>query len=149
MSEKMRNLCGRQVFRRRSSDCGEVSLSQGRVLGCLFTGSEGGVKVKDIASELGITPGAVSQIVSTLESSGYLYRAECTDDRRSVMVKLSDSGLEFRRTLDREFDRVSRDMFRNVSAGDLATFRRVLRIMLDTIENTIENSNSANGDISK
>lgn len=119
------------------------------MLGCLFTGSEGGVRVKDIAAELGITPGAVSQIVSTLESSGYLSRAECPDDRRSVMVKLSESGMEVRRTLDREFDRVSREMFRNVQPGDLSTFRRVLRTMLDTIENSIDNSNSANGDTSK
>ena len=145
VSEKMRNLCGRRDFRRRATGCSEVTLSQARVLGCLFIGSEGGIKVKDIASELGITPGAVSQIVSSLEDSGYLHRVECPDDRRAVMVRLSESGMEVRRALDREFDRVSEILFRDVTARDSATFRRVLRTMLDTIEN----SNSANGDITK
>ena len=140
VAEKMRNLCGRRDFRRGS----EVTLSQARVLGCLFIGSEGGIKVKDIASELGITPGAVSQIVSSLEDSGYLHRVECPDDRRAVMVRLSDSGMEVRRTLDRAFDRVGGIMFRGVAPEDAATFRKVLCAMLDNI-----NNNSANGDILK
>ena len=142
VSEKMRNLCGRRDFRRRATGCSEVTLSQARVLGCLFIGSEGEIKVKDIASELGITPGAVSQIVSSLEDSGYLHRVECPDDRRAVMVRLSDSGMEVRRTLDRAFDRVGGIMFRGISPEDAANFRRVLGAMLDNLEN-----NSANGDI--
>lgn len=52
------------------------------------------LSVKDIAERLGITSGAVTRIVASLEKSGILRRDIDLNDRRGINVKLTKSGIE-------------------------------------------------------
>lgn len=110
----------------QKEDESSITLSQARVLGCLLMGGEGGMKVKNLAAELGITPGGVSQIVDVLVHMGHVERSECPGDRRSVSVRLSESGIKLRRRLDRDFNELFAQVFEDVSAEEEKIFRSVL-----------------------
>ena len=48
--------------------------------------------LRDPPSELGITKQAVSQLIDTLVTRGYLHRAPDADDRRRITLTLTDRG---------------------------------------------------------
>lgn len=51
-----------------------------------------GLRVSEIASFLGVTNSAVTQIITSLEKSGYVLREMDREDRRAVRVELSNRG---------------------------------------------------------
>jgi len=53
---------------------------------------QGGMRVSEIASSIGITVPAVTQILTSLEKSGLVHRAMDPDDRRAVRVVLTPEG---------------------------------------------------------
>lgn len=53
---------------------------------------QGGMRVSEIASSIGITVPAVTQILTSLEKSGLVHRAMDPDDRRAVRVILTPEG---------------------------------------------------------
>ncbi len=51
-----------------------------------------GINITMIAAKLGITKGAVSQMIKKLEDKGLVQRYKSPDNRKEVMVRLTDSG---------------------------------------------------------
>ena len=70
----------------------DLTLAQLKVLGVLADHYPEPMMVKEIASELGQTPGAVSQMIDTLCHLDVLERNVVESDRRSVAVSLSATG---------------------------------------------------------
>ena len=54
----------------------------------------GSVNVRDLALDLGVTPGNVTSIVDRLVGQGLVERSESPDDRRIVLLQLTDKGLK-------------------------------------------------------
>ena len=53
-----------------------------------------GLNVKDLAQRLHITPGGVTRIVTSLEKKGILKREIAPNDRRGILVSLTEKGKE-------------------------------------------------------
>ena len=70
----------------------DLTLAQLKVLGVLADHYPEPMMVKEIAAELGQTPGAVSQMIDTLCHLDVLERNVVESDRRSVAVSLSATG---------------------------------------------------------
>jgi DNA-binding MarR family transcriptional regulator len=51
-------------------------------------------RVRDLASEAGITPSTATRILDALERRAIVSRSRSTDDRRGVTVRLTDLGRE-------------------------------------------------------
>ena len=49
-------------------------------------------RMKDLTADSPMTQSALSKIVDRLEKAGYVRRAACADDRRSLFVELTDAG---------------------------------------------------------
>jgi len=54
----------------------------------------GSVTVHDLAFDLGVTPGDVTSIVDRMVEQGLVQRSESPDDRRIVLLQLTDKGRE-------------------------------------------------------
>ena len=52
----------------------------------------GSVNVRTLASDMGVTPGNVTGIVDRLVAQGLVRRSESTDDRRVVLLEMTDKG---------------------------------------------------------
>lgn len=48
--------------------------------------------MSEMASQLNVTPGAVTQMVSRLEKKGYVIRSKASDDKRQTTVSLTEKG---------------------------------------------------------
>lgn len=84
---------------REMSTAGDVSSTAAAVLTTL--GRQGPSRVTDLARREGVSQPAMSQLVNRLESEGLVARATDSEDRRGVLVEVSERGrgvIEARRT---------------------------------------------------
>ena len=58
----------------------------------MAVGPEGGLTMGELASRMGITQGAVSQLAARLERKGYLLRSKSAQDRRQTVATLTEKG---------------------------------------------------------
>jgi DNA-binding MarR family transcriptional regulator len=69
---------------------GSVSFPQYFLLGCLE--KQEVITMSGIASKMGHTTAAATGLVDRLEKLGYVQRSHALDDRRKVMVKITQKG---------------------------------------------------------
>jgi DNA-binding MarR family transcriptional regulator len=55
-------------------------------------GRPGGLSVRDIAQQLGVSQPSATDSIGALERKGYLYKAPAPSDRRSVRIVLTEHG---------------------------------------------------------
>lgn len=91
-----------------------------------LTESEGGATVSRIASHLHVSGTYVTAEANKLEGAALLLRAPNPKDRRSVLLKLTKSGLELLDRLLPVIRRVNDEIFRDLTRTD---FELLLRLM--------------------
>lgn len=101
-----------------------VTFAQLRIL--FYICRRPGVDVRGLAEELGISASAVSQQVDRLVGRGLLHRTDNPEDRRRVVLALTERGQE----ITEEVSRASRDrialLLSRLSQDEMAGLQRVL-----------------------
>jgi len=110
-------------------DCHSLSKSQTDILFELFK-HPAGVSVKDLAREVGVTSGAVTQLTDGLVAKGLMTRVENADDRRLLLLKLTpeatENFCEFRLQYLDSLDPIFTDM-NDTELEDLVTLLRKVK----------------------
>ena len=109
----------------------QTTLAQMKVMGCVIFNPRG-CSVKEIAERLGITPGAVSQIVDKMVREGPLVRVPDEYDRRYVRITLSPAGLERHNRLNASFEELTQKLLEGVPPEKVAVFIEVLDHLIAT-----------------
>ena len=102
-----------------------ISISQLKLLGCLFRHKGEGMRLKDIAFEMDITPGGMSQAVDLLVRNGLVERFSSEVDRRAVSIRLSQEGKARRKKMYDFFVGMTEELMDDIAAEDLDAFCRV------------------------
>ena len=104
-----------------------ATLSQLKVVSCILHSRDGRIKIKEIAANLGITSGGVSQIVDNLVRDGLVVRMVSEEDRRVSWVSLSEEGKKRRRMIEEFMDGLTEEVMADVPAEKREIFTEVLR----------------------
>ena len=99
-----------------------ISISQLKLLGCLFRHQGEGMRLKDIAFEMDITPGGMSQAVDVLVRNGLVERFTSEVDRRAVSIRLSPEGQEKRKRVHDFFIAMTEELIEDIPADELEIF---------------------------
>lgn len=102
-----------------------ISIPQLKLLGCLFRHQGEEMRLKDIAFEMDITPGGMSQAVDVLVRNGLVKRVSSEVDRRAVSIRLSEAGQAQRKRLYDFFTGMTKELIEDIPEEDLETFCRV------------------------
>ncbi|MBL8966008.1 MAG: MarR family transcriptional regulator [Spirochaetaceae bacterium] len=81
------------------------------------SGGAGGRRVSDIAQSLGVTASSVTQIVTGLEERGLVRRGMDPQDRRAVLVSLTEAGEEAMRNAAIPFEAKFGELVSRLGAG--------------------------------
>jgi DNA-binding MarR family transcriptional regulator len=127
---EVRRLVNRPGYRRRLlGPIGRpVELSTVRVLHAVDQ-AEVAPSIGDVAATLAIDPSTASRLVDARVSDGLLERSPDPDDRRRVVLHLTDPG----RALLVELADSRREMLAEVTRGWDTTERESLRVLLDRL----------------
>ena len=100
------------------------------VIGGLALGAED-VPLSALIQDLRISKQAAGQLVDTLVMRGYLERQVDADDRRRLIVRLTERGTAAAAVQGKARDAVEAKLAMRVSADDIAAARRVLSALID------------------
>ncbi len=118
----------------RGSELGNLPAGQRAAL--VAVAIHGQINVKHLAELLYITPGAATQHVSSLESSGLAVRSVDPNDRRGVIIELSNAGSDYVSQLEVKTLQLLKEASTDVSDKDLETFVTVLKKISTKLRST-------------
>ena len=130
-TEAIKNFYSRKYVKKPKKD---LTMSQLRVISCIFFNEAGVMRIKDIAGELGITAGGISQTVDSLVQEGLLTRCRDESDRRAVSVALSGYGQQVRAQVHKTFSEMFCRFLNGVPAESLEAFSGVLESIRTNLE---------------
>lgn len=110
-----------------------ITVSQQNVLGTVYTHPDSGLMVKDIASEINVTRGAVSQTVESLVKLGMLERVQSEEDRRAVFVRATPKGIAIRKKLTKRIHPILNEVLNEVDMMDRESFIRILERLVERL----------------
>lgn len=110
----------------------KITIAQQRVLAIVFAHPEG-VMLKDVAAELGLTPGAVSQTIDVLVRDGILTRTVSPQDRRAVIIEPTEECRNLHRETNEVFERVMESVLRKATPDERESFVKILKMMVEKI----------------
>lgn len=70
----------------------DIGLSEYEILDLVSEVDDGNCRMKDLGSLSPMSQSALSKIVDRLQRAGLLERSSCDDDRRALLVSLTDKG---------------------------------------------------------
>ncbi len=95
---------------------------------------KGPMKSSDIAEELRVSRGAISNLTDRLFREGFVRRVRSQTDRRVVQIELTDEGQEYLRQKERERINWLSAVFQQLERDDLDDLIRICRRILDVID---------------
>jgi MarR family 2-MHQ and catechol resistance regulon transcriptional repressor len=113
----------------------DLTLAQVDVLSSLARTDGEPISCSEIAERTLITKGGITGILDRLEARGLVKRFPSSDDRRSVLVRLSGKGVELFRKLYPELARSNRSILERAFKRDqMREFNRLLEVLIHSIE---------------
>lgn len=109
----------------------KVTMAQQHVLSAVYSNPGPGLMLKDIAMQLNLTPGAVSQTVDSLVRIDAVERVPAEHDRRAVLIRPSPKGMCLRNLLAQRINPVMRDVLSQVSEKESETFLKILQSLVE------------------
>lgn len=109
----------------------DLKPSEGRLLGKLYFSGKETIKASDLSGQLEITPAAVTHLVNPLEEAGYLERLPDPNDRRVVLIGLTDKGKEFAQVLISDANQRLAGLIEHLGEEDSIRFIHLMSKTLD------------------
>ena len=110
-----------------------LPLSQLRVVGVIYDRHPEGVMLKEIADELKLTPGAISQTVDVLVRENIVERATSQTDRRAILLRPTAAGLELKEKHSAHIQDVMDQISSGIPQEEFAVFAKVVNQLLEQI----------------
>lgn len=85
-----------------------------------------GTRSTNLGPKMAIEPTSLTRIIKLLEDNGYIYKEKTTTDKREVIIKLTDKGLNFRNISKEVVVNFNQKVQERISAEKLACFKEVM-----------------------
>jgi DNA-binding MarR family transcriptional regulator len=96
------------------------------------------LSVTEISNLLQITPSGVTHLVNSLEEAGYIERLPAPNDRRIVLIGLTDKGTKAAEALIANVQEQLTALFNHLGEDDSQTFIRLISRAIDFFESQFE-----------
>lgn len=123
----------RRLTSRRPQRPGEPSLTELRLMAHL-RGSEGPVSVGELARIVDLTPSTMTATIDRLEADGSVVRSRSTEDRRVVLVTLTDHGEEIFAARYAQWTEQWAVALRDIEPAELELASKALRQVTATVD---------------
>jgi DNA-binding MarR family transcriptional regulator len=87
------------------------------------------VRLTELALAVGIAQGTASTLVDALVRDGLLERQASADDRRSVLLRVTEQGAELAQDWTAGYEQAAEELFRPLTSQQLSTLVDILRIL--------------------
>jgi DNA-binding MarR family transcriptional regulator len=109
----------------------DASLSMAFMLMAIY--EESGTPVTKIAPRIGMEPNSLSRLLKSLENKKYIYKEKDKDDKRVVLIRLTELGIERREFALRAVFKMEKAVLKEVADTDLKGFFRVMGVVNESL----------------
>lgn len=97
-----------------------------------------GTRSTNLGPKMAIEPTSLTRIIKLLEDNGYIYKEKTANDKREVIIKLTDKGLNSRNLSKEVVVNFNKRVTEKISADKLEIFKEVMADILK-IANELNN----------
>lgn len=97
-----------------------------------------GTRSTNLGPKMAIEPTSLTRIIKLLEDNGYIYKEKTTNDKREVIIKLTDKGLINRNLSKEVVVNFNKKVVERISPEKMAIFKEVMQDILK-ITNELNN----------
>jgi DNA-binding MarR family transcriptional regulator len=112
----------RLVLPRRPTDEAGFDCSREEMRALILLGSSGRTIMSDFAGELGVPLSTATHTIDRLVGKGLVVRVRSEEDRRVVLVEMSETGKAFQTALRARHHSMARSWLTRLSAAERETF---------------------------
>lgn len=85
-----------------------------------------GTRSTNLGPKMAIEPTSLTRIIKLLEDNGYIYKEKTTQDKREVIIKLTEKGIQSRNLSKEVVINFNKKVVERVSPDRLETFKEVM-----------------------
>lgn len=89
-----------------------------------------GTRSTNLGPKMAIEPTSLTRIIKLLEDNGYIYKEKTSTDKREVIIKLTEKGLNSRNISKEAVVNFNRTVAERVLPAKLETFKEVMNDIL-------------------
>lgn len=93
-------------------------------------GSIGGITIADLGRRAGLEPSTMTGLIDRMERDGLVLRDNDPEDRRALVIRLTDEGGRVRKAVTSAVDAVLGEAFEGVGSGAFDAMKNTLRKVL-------------------
>lgn len=112
-----------------------LTLARAHLLWVLLEG--GASTQRRLSQALRVTPRNITGLVDALEADGLVARTPHPSDRRATLVTLTEKGVAVASGMRRDQAQGAQQLFGGVTPAELATFTKVVDLLLDRLRSTL------------
>lgn len=121
----------RQMRRSWAHAIHQWGLSPHQAIALRTADAEEGGRVSDLARRLRIAPRSATEVVDSLEERGLVRRSPCPEDRRAVLVEVTDDGREMARQIEQARADARAAVFDRLTSSEQQELRYLLRRLIE------------------
>lgn len=85
-----------------------------------------GTRSTNLGPKMAIEPTSLTRIIKLLEDNGYIYKEKTSQDKREVIIKLTDKGLNYRNLSKEVVVNFNKTVAERIDPDKLITFKEVM-----------------------
>ena len=89
-----------------------------------------GTRSTNLGPKMAIEPTSLTRIIKLLEDNGYIYKEKTTNDKREVIIKLTDKGLNSRNLSKEVVVNFNKKVMDKIAPEKLEIFKEVMSDIL-------------------
>ena len=139
------NIAKRGMYTRMRTLTSDLPVSQTQ-LELLFTIKHlQPISFKQLAAQLQLTPGAISQLADSLDHHGLIERQADQNDRRTQHLQLSEAGDKLLQTVEKRRQETMQRVVQGLTTDELTVWLRIQQKMIAEFQTVLDNKQTKKG----
>jgi len=123
--------CSRKLYLMRGSG----HMGQKKIVNILATVGE--MSQYDLQNMLEIKPGSMSEVLTKMEKKGYITRSKDPNDKRMVILRITQSGLNWNNSIQKNMARDRKSWFSTLNPSEqMQLYEMLEKLLVDWEEDT-------------
>ena len=130
---RIHQLSGRILARKlKQYEVDEINPAQGRILFALWR--EDNISIQELSKNTSLGKSTLTSMLDRLEEAGQICRVPSGDDRRKIMIRLTEKNRRLRTIYDQVSVEMTELFYDGFSVEEIDRFEEYLRRILSTLE---------------
>lgn len=91
-----------------------------------------GTRSTNLGPKMDIEPTSLTRIIKILEDQGYIFKEKTTTDKREVIIKLTEKGVNYRNICKEIVINFNKKILDNIAPEKIEIFREVMNEIMQT-----------------